>query len=340
MRRTGFIVFIVASLVLSVVAAAWSQAWIALPGQSRYAELNTQLRDRAAVAYVGHRPWGILNSTTPMVPVGRVPALATALASNRSESVAAAIRQGHVDGLLVPTDGSGGSGVAGALSRMRPSPGLTAVYLDEQSAIYEPSERPALSHDDAQRLIAVARLILSGATAPPERLFSEPIRQLRPVEVALVIRNGHDAVLWRSTRAGSIARAFLDVCFAVLDRWSTRQQERFGRLRDGLRTLSLSLAVFYDKGVLGTRSPEFLRRAADPRVWGVGYERTTSWEYVLPPTPWSHEADPARSLVTLGRDRGLPEPGYLRPEITVYRFRALQMIEAAPGGPVDFYDPE
>ncbi len=70
-----------------------------------------------------------------------------------------------------------------------------------------------------------------------------------------------------------MARAFLDVCFAVLDRWTSRQTERYGRLRDALRSLTLTVAVFYDKGVLGSRSPEFLRQAADPRVWAVGYER-------------------------------------------------------------------
>ena len=129
------------------------------------------------------------------------------------------------------------------------------------------------------------------------------------------------------------------MCFAVLDRWTSQQQERYGRLREGLQRLSITLAIFYDKGVLGTRSPEFLRRAADPRVWAVGYERLATWEYALPPTPWSPATDPTDALRQLTRERGVPPPGHLRPELTLYRFRALQVLEDSPGGQVQVFDP-
>ena len=46
------------------------------------------------------------------------------------------------------------------------------------------------------------------------------------------------------------------------------------------------------------------------------------------------------ALRALTRDRGVPPPGHLRPEITLYRFRALQMIERSPNGEVVIYDPQ
>jgi hypothetical protein len=90
--------------------------------------------------------------------------------------------------------------------------------------------------------------------------------------------------------------------------------------------------------VLGARTPEFLRRAASAPAWSVGFERMASWEYVLPTLPGAHREDPATALRTLATERSLPAPGYLRPEVTLYRFRALQLIEREPFGEVPVFD--
>ncbi len=340
-RKLWLFVAVALAALTGLAAVAFREGWLQAPWSSRYAELSAQLRDRGTVAVAGGVPWALPSGDATLAPVSRFADLAAALDAGSEPRVADAYRGAHLDGLLVRTDRPVGpaSSVARALSEMRASERLTAVYLDDTAALYEAREPVTLDPADARRLITVARLVLSGAVAPPERIFPEALRRPRPVEVALMIRDGRDAILWRSTRGGSIAKAFIDVCFAVLDRWTSRQQERYGRLRDGLRSLSLTLAIFYDKGVLGARAPEFLRRAADPHVWAVGYERLATWEYSLPPTPWSPAPDPTEALRALTRERGVAPPGHLRPELTLYRFRALQAVEKSPAGEVQLFDP-
>jgi len=276
------------------------------------------------------------------VGVDAQPTFRAALAGTDTAALTTALRGGRFDALLVRGDGtvgSTGSALSASLARYDALPGLSATYLDPIAAVYEPAERPEVSPEDAARMVAVARLILSGAVAPPERLFPESLRRARSVELALIVRDAQEAILWRSARGGSMGRALLDVSFAILDRWSTRQQERYGRLRDALRTRTLTLAFFYDKGVLGARDAEFLRRAANPARWSVGFERVSGWEYALPPAPGAPGVDPVVALTQLSHDRAVPLPGYLRPELTLYRFRAIQLIEQTPNGPVLAHDP-
>jgi hypothetical protein len=340
-RRFVWIAVVVLGLLGGVWVAAWRGGLVRAPWHARYAGLAAQLRDRGPVAVLGRAPLGLAPGDTPLVPVGRYPSLARALAGTDESAVGAALRSHRVDGLLVSAGappGPGGS-VGARLVALRPVNGLGAVYLDAEAALYEPAQRVEVSPEDARRLVTVVRLVLGGATAPPERIFPDTIRHSRSAEVALVLRDGHEPILWRSNRGGSIARALLDVTFAVLDAWSNRLQERFGTLREALRSRVLTLAIFYDKGVLGQRTPEFFRRAANPRVWGVGFERLTTWEYVLPPAPWGPAPDPWAALVSLARERRVPAPGIERPQLTLYRYRALQLVEQSVGGVVTVFDP-
>ncbi len=341
MRKLRVFAALVVALLAVGVGAAMHAGWLTAPWSARYAELSAQLRDRSTVAVVGRVPWGLVEGDATLTASSRSASLSDALSHGDEARVAAQYRAQHLDGLLVRTDSTQGAPrtVARTLSEMRASDTLTAVYLDDTAALYETRDAIEIAPDDARRVISVARMVLSGAVAPPERLFPEAMRRTRPVEVAIILRDGHTPILWRSTRGGSIARAFLDACFAVLDRWTSRQHERYGRLRDGLRALSLTVAVFYDRGVLGARSQEFLRRAADPRVWGVGYERLASWEFALPPSPWAPADDPTVALRNLTRERGVPPPGHLRSELTLYRYRALQLVENAPAGEVTVFNP-
>jgi hypothetical protein len=315
--------------------------WLIAPWLVRYTELSTQLRDRGTVAVAGGLPWGFRAGDATLTDVNHLGSLSSLLNGHNEIAASQEVRRQHLDGLVVRTNypvGPAGS-VVRSLSDLRAQTAFTATWLDQSGAVYEPREAVVINDADARRIVTVARLVLSGAVAPSERIFPEDLRRARPVEVALMLRDGHSTVLWRSTRGASVARAFLDVCFAVLDRWTSSQQERYGRMREALRTLSVTVAVFYDKGVLGSRSPEFLRRAADPHVWSVGYERLASWEYGLPPTPWAPAPDPTESLRTLAREHHVAAPGHLRSELTLYRFRALQLIESTPGGEVTRFDP-
>lgn len=342
MRRSLWFIGIVVALVGVALFAAWREGWIRAPWSARYDDLVAQLRDRGSVAVSGSLPAGMVLRDVGVVPLDRAPRLARAVAGRDGAAVAQALRERHLDGMVIRAGAQRGAAdsVHARLAALRPVRGLAAVYLDEHASVVDPADPFEISSEDAQRLVTVARLILSGATAPPERLFPESLRRTRPAEVALILRDGPTPVLWRSTRSGSIARGIIDVSFAVLDRWTTRQQEQYGRMRDALLTKTLTVAIFYDRGVLGARDAAFLRRAADPSVWSVGYERVTSWEYALPPLPGASREDPVSSLRALTRERGVPPPGHLRPEITLYRFRALQMIEQTPNGEVTLFDPQ
>jgi len=312
-----------------------------LPFFAQATELEAQLRDRATVLVAGELPWSVRHGDVPLMPLERHPVIARALHGRDEATALEAYRRAHFDGLLVQSGVPLGppDSALRDLAMLRPMERFVAVYLDERAALYEPREPFTVDPADARRLVTVARFVLSGAVAPAERAFPEYLRRTRPVEVALFLRDGHEPILWRSTRGESVARAFLDGCFAILDRWTSRQTEAYGRLRDALRRLSLTIAVFYDKGVLGSRSPTFLRRAADPRVWAVGYERLAAWEYALPPSPWKPAMDPTEALRTLARERGVAPPGHLRPELTLYRFRALQLVEQSPAGDVTIFNP-
>jgi hypothetical protein len=156
----------------------------------------------------------------------------------------------------------------------------------------------------------------------------------------VIIRDGHEPVLWRAVRGGSIARALVDATYAVLDRWNTRQQQRYGPLREAIASHPLTIAIFHDRGTLGGRSDEFIRRAVRPRVHAIGYEHLGRWEYVLPPTPWAPLGDPVGAIAALAREHDIPAPGYRRPELTLYRFSAYQIIEREPQGDVDIFDPQ
>jgi hypothetical protein len=39
------------------------------------------------------------------------------------------------------------------------------------------------------------------------------------------------------------------------------------------------------------------------------------------------------------REHDVPPPGFQRTDLTLYRFRALQMIEQTPGGAVQIFNP-
>jgi hypothetical protein len=339
MRKALWIFAALGALLVVALGSAWRGGLVRAPWSRRYDRLVEQLRDRGSVAVLGAVPMGMPSVESTLVAADRVPGLAAALRGNDGVAAGAALQRAHLDGLLVRVDGSlrdvGAAGsVAARLASLRPVSGLSACFVDESTALYERDETVVISPEDARRLVSVARLVLSGAASPSERIFPDPLRRARSVEVGIVIRDGDAPLLWRSTRGGSVARALLDGSFAIINHWGAPLQDRYGRLRTALLTQRLSVSIFHDKGVLGARTPEFLRRAAPAPAWSVGFERLASWEYVLPALPGAAPQDPAAALQTLARERSVPAPGYLRPDVTLYRFRAVQLIEREPFGEV------
>jgi hypothetical protein len=338
MRKALWIIAAFVALLVVALGSAWRSGVVRAPWSRRYDRLVEQLRDRGTVAVLGAVPLGLPAMETTLLAADRVPGLAAALRGDDGVAVGAILQRAHLDGLLVRVDGTvrGGapSSVGARLAALAPVSGLSAAFLDETTALYERDEPITISPEDARRLVSVARLVLSGAASPSERIFPESLRRARSVEVGIVVRDGDAPLLWRSTRGGSVARAMLDGSFAIINRWSSPLQDRYGRLRDALLTRRITVSLFHDKGVLGARTPEFLRRAAPAPGWSVGFERMASWEYVLPTLPGAAPTDPVAALRTLALERAVPAPGYLRPDVTVYRFRAVQLIEQSPFGEV------
>ncbi len=342
MRRLLALFAGIIAIALLLLAAAWWRGLVTLPfGPDRH-ELAAQLRDRGVVAVAGGVPLGLRRDETQLVDYHRFPALANALEGRDAAAMGAALDAQHIDGLVVRTDHAQGAPntVLRRMSDMLPVPGATATFVDESAAVYERADALTLDANDAVRLVSVVRLILQGAVPPPERLFPEAVRRARPTEVAVILREGHEPILWRAVRGGSIARALVDATYAVLDRWNTRQQQRFGPLREAISTHAITIAIFRDRGTLGSRSDEFIRRAVNPHIYAIGYEHLGRWEYVLPPTPWAPLGDPVRSIASLAREHDVPPPGYRRPELTIYRFRAYQLVEREPMGDVEIFDPQ
>jgi hypothetical protein len=303
--------------------------------------LELQLRDRGTVATIGSMPLSLRRLDTNLVDYRKVAALQTALESNNSASVVTALREARLDGILVRTDRALGapSSVLFALTHYRTARGLSATWLDSSYALYEVREQPTVSVEDAPKLIECVRLIIRGGAAPSERLFAEPLRGARPAEVMVVIRDGSAPILWRAVRGGSVARALVDATYAVIDRWNTRQVQSYGPLREAIRRMPITVAIFYDKGTLETREPAWLDRAVDSGIFAVGYERLGHWEYVLPTAPGAPRRATSQALSDLVREHDVPPPGFQRTDLVLYRFRALQLIEDSAESTVTIRDP-
>jgi hypothetical protein len=327
---------------LLLLATAWWRGLVTLPIGPNRRELAAQLRDRGTVAVAGPIPLGLRRDEATLRDYTHFPPLASALNGTDANAVARAVAREHLDGLMVRTDrtlGAPGS-MLRRMSEMMPVNGMGATFMDDAAALYESAEPIAIESADAVRLVAVVRLVLQGAVPPPERLFPEAVRRSRPTEVAVILRDGHEPIIWRAVRGGSIGRALVDASYAVLDRWNTRQQQRFGPIREAIVTHPITIAIFHDRGTLGSRSDDFIRRAANPRVFAIGYEHLGRWEYVLSPMPWGPAQDPVQAITALVREHDVPPPGYKRPELTLYRFRAYQLVERDPQGDVEIFDPQ
>lgn len=314
---------------------------VSLPGITAHPGLELQLRDRGVVAIAGSVPFGLRRGDVSLVNYRQFGPLASVLDGRDPRALAAAMRGARIDGLLVRTDRSQGAAgtVLRGLSEYRAMPDVTATWMDRDAALYEVRERPMVSESEAPQVLECVRLMIEGAAAPPERIFPEPMRGARPAEVMVVVRDGASPILWRAVRGSSAARALVDATYAVIDRWNTRQQQLYGSLRQAIRRMPLTVAIFYDKGTLDTREPAWIDQSVDASVFAVGYERMGRWEYVLPPTGGAPSRRASVALADLVREHDVPPPGYQRTDLTLYRFRALQLIEQSAGGSVQLFNP-
>lgn len=303
--------------------------------------IELQLRDRGTVATVGSLPLRLRRVDTNFADYRNFPRLRAAIEGTDSAAVASALRELRLDGLLVRTERPQGEPrtMLHALTHYQTLTNLSAVWMDNANALYEVRDQPEVSEADAPKLIECVRLIVRGGTAPAERLFPEPLRGARPAEVMVVIRDGASPILWRAVRGGSVARALVDATYAVIDRWNTRQVQSYGPIREAIRRMPITVAIFYDKGTLETREPSWLDSSVDSSVFAVGYERLGHWEYVLPAAPGAPVRRTSAALADLVREHDVPPPGFQRPDLALYRFRALQLVETTAEGPVNIRNP-
>ncbi len=304
--------------------------------------LELQLRDRGTVVTIGSIPLALRRIDAQLVDYRSFARIRSAVEGNDPAALSVAMRDARVDGMLVRTDRPMGSPrtLLHALTRYLTVANVSATWMDGSSVLYELREQPTVATEDAAKIVECVRLMIRGGAAPPERLFPEPLRGARPAEVMVVIRDGTAPILWRAVRGGSVARAVVDATYAVIDRWNTRQVQSYGPIREAIRRMPITVAIFYDKGTLDTREPAWIDTTVDSRVFAVGYERLGHWEYVLPSAPGTPARRTSLALADLVREHDVPPPGFQRSDLALYRFRALQLVETTAEGAVTIRDPD
>ena len=318
-------------VVLAGVAGgvAWS-----LRGTPGSGDLARQLRDRGRVLVVGDRDHlaPLVGAGSEIVAPADASAVAAALEGSDAEALVDAMAADRVDALLV--DGrSGGEPAPDAslgdrLAAYSYVDGLSAEYLTPAAALYLPADVGAIEPPLDEALATVARGILEGARPPRVSSFPEPLRQMRNVEVMVMLRDGARARLWRSARGSSIARALITAAVVAKQRWDEREQAMGGPLEERLPYMDLEVVLLEEDGTLGARSPAFIERAFTPRH-GVAYERR-AWRYLLPDATREVGGGSAvQAYAHLFAEHGLDEDSFQREDLRLYRLVARPLARSA-----------
>jgi hypothetical protein len=181
---------------------------------------------------------------------------------------------------LVP-GGAEQHGIGKQLGALAHVPGLTAVALGPDVAIYAPARDLTLSNEERDALAYVARALFRGAREPDVASFPPALRRVERVEVMVTLSKAGEPRLWRSARGTSIARALLTATRVARDRWREREQAMGGPLAQQLLSLDVEIALLSEDGTLLSAQSAFVDRAITPEH-GVCFDRRTAWHYVLP----------------------------------------------------------
>jgi len=311
---------IAAGVVLLTLAAMWGLSTF---GHRTDPELAHRLSGLHRVAWLGEEQPSFSDSALDLKPATATPAVARALAGDDPLAVPVAMTTEGVDGLLSPLRSSpslsAAKSVAGKLQGFGHVRGLRADYLSSRFALYVPDPLQQLSPDLQSALATVARGVLGGMRAPKVTSFPEPLRQVRNVEVMVLIRRDGRSLLWRSARGSSIARALLVTTQMARRRWSEREQTLGGPLRELLPELEVEVALLHEDGTLGARERAFVDSVFKPEH-GVAYERRGGWHYSLPEaTQRDGNGAASRAYEKLFADNGLPATTLESPDVRLYR---------------------
>lgn len=311
---------IAAGALLLTLAAMWG---LSAFGHRTDAELAHHLSGFQRVAWLGEEQPSLSNNSLDLKPVTATPTMARALAGDDPLAVSVAMNSSGVDGLLSPLRSlpspSAAKSIAAKLQSFDHVHGLRADYLSPRFALYVPDPLQQLSPELQSALATVARGVLGGMRAPKVTSFPEPLRQVRNVEVMVLIRRDGRSLLWRSARGSSIARALLVTTQMARRRWSEREQTLGGPLRELLPELEVEVALLQDDGTLGARDRAFVDSVFKPEH-GVAYERRGGWHYSLPEaTQRDGNGAASRAYEKLFADNGLPATTLESPDVRLYR---------------------
>lgn len=298
---------------------ALTLAFFAACASSDEAAQPRALEHRGQVAVYGDVKLPSDLEGTKLVRFAEVPGMVEAAASGSLEPVLEVIEGRGIDGLLVAR--GEGKGALGELMSGVASPPLRAVLLDSKFTYYE--VEPLLELEEVHRLALAraARQILGGSTRPPIGYFPEPLRQVRSVEVMVMLRDRGQPRLWRSARAGSIASALVMAAEAARERWSERADALGGALSKVLPRLDVEVSLLVEDGTFLDRRPVFLASSLT-EDHGVGYEQAGKWRYLLPSRIREFgEGGRERAFPLLFEENSLPPNAQERSDVRLYRLR-------------------
>jgi hypothetical protein len=229
--------------------------------------------------------------------------------------------------------------LAGQLAELRHVPGLRAVLLSPELAIYVPARELTLSLPERDALAYVARVLFRGAREPSVSSFPAALRRVERVEVLVMLSRRGEPRLWRSARGTSIARALLTATRVARERWREREQAMGGALSKRLMELDVEVSLLSEDGTLLRPQRSFVDRAITAQH-GVGFDYRTAWHYLLPGDVHKHKGGPFGALSAQITEQGLPLSILSESDTRVYRFVPVSLgVSKAPlGTPVSAAD--
>jgi hypothetical protein len=248
--------------------------------------------------------------------------------SLRGEDVAklrAALSAPKTSALAVKASASKGKSLAERLSQFAFLPGMRALVLSDQLALYAPVREAELSSRERDGVAYVARALLRGAREPSLNSFPPALRRVERVEVMVLLRERESARLWRSARGTSIARALLTATRVARERWRERESAMGGPLHERLLDLDVEVSLLSEDGVILNPTQKAVDRAVGPQH-GIGFEYKSGWHYLLPEDVARRGNGSAyRALLALMSEQGAPASGLSTGTLRVYRFVTLTL---------------
>jgi hypothetical protein len=317
------------ALLATIVLVTAGAAWAFLREGSELTQALAQRGRIVAAEPIGGAPI----EGTELVPLARAPAVAEALAGDQPARLVSALEAQRAQGLVLGASlepATSASNLRQRLSRYQSVDGLQGLLLTPRHALYGLLPTRGLSAAHREALAVIARGLLEGKAPPRVGLFPPALREVRPVEVMVLLRQGSRPRLWRSARGSSLARALVTASVVARKRWLEREQAMGVKLDSALPRLHVDVALLEDDGTVGERSPQFIDRVFGPEH-GVGYERKGAWRYLLPDdTREAGGGQASRAYRKLFADDGLPEDSLQRADIRLYRLRVRTIASSAP----------